>query len=179
MPMPFVTIMIALETGVRALLAGETFGADTPITVRQHRHREPTQDELNCLSIRFVSNDPSSQYGEQETSGGLPEAVWELSLDLVIDMALSPEARTPGDVGDDDPTGFGRHSEVLAEVLDWMFPGDATQDNTLGGLIWQARYDGSADTETDSTPDFARMEERLVLLYRVRADRPTELLTGD
>jgi len=171
MPMPFIPVAIALKQELAANLPA-------PIKVRHHRHRESTSDELPCVAIRIMSNDPSDQ-GRETTASGLPEQVMELAVDIVIDMDLAAEVDAPGDDDSEDPTGYGGPAAIMAQILDILFPGiDDGDTNTLGGTTWLIRYDGTAPNEAEAEPDYARMEERLVLSYRVRADRPTELLLG-
>ena len=173
MTMPFIQVAIALKTTLAAALAPDG------VKVRHHRHRESSQDELPCVGIRIMSNDPSDQ-GQQTTSSGLPEMVMELSIDLVIDMQLPAEVEAPGDDASEDPTGYGAPAAVMGKILDILFPGlDDGDTNTLGGTTWDIRYDGTSPDEAEAEPDYARMEERLVLFYRVRADHPTTLLIGD
>lgn len=174
MTMPFITVLEALKAELVDALDGRTVGGK-PITVRHHRHRETREDEWPCVSIRYISNDPSA-FGRQENDANLPEEVMELAVNLVIDMALPPEATDESDA-DLDPTGFGCHAQVLAIILDRLLPGD--EADTLGGTTWNIRYDGSANDEADASPDEARLEERLSLFYRVRADQPTVLLMGN
>lgn len=168
--MPFIPVLLALRAEIAAALDG---GA---VTVRHHRHREARTDEYPCVAIRFISND-ASQLGEQTTSSGLPEQVMELVVNLVIDMDLQPEADDPADTTG-DPTGFGDPAIVIAAILDRLLPDleSGAEPNTLGGTTWMIRYDGTAPEEGDVSPDRARMEERLTLFYRVRADHPTTLL---
>ena len=101
----------------------------------------------------------------------------ELAVDLVIDDDLPPEEEDPASALQ-DPTGFGTHADILRLVLERLFPDleNGAEPNTLNGAVWDISYDGTAPNEGDATPDSARMEERLTLLYRVRADRPTVLL---
>lgn len=176
--MPYVPILIALRDEIQAAVDDADFGFERAVTVRHHRFREASSKMWPCVSIRRVSSDPASE-GRQENAYGLPEEVMELTVDLVIDMAIPPEIEEDdGASPDHDPTGYGDQADVLATILDRLFPGGDEPENTLGGLVWQMRYDGSSDDDGVLGPDQTRMEERLTILYRVRADRPTELLTG-
>lgn len=175
--MPDERVLRALHDDLHPALNGAMFGGK-PLTVRPHRHRDSKEWEFPCLAIRRVSADPSGTYGRETNDYGLPEAVWELSVDLVIDVNLPPE--------DDetlaaDPTGYATPSQIVAAVLNQLFPDQETggEENTLAGHAWMMRYDGSAPDALDATPDGIRVEERLVVLYRVRADRPTHLLMGN
>jgi len=175
--MPFNEILIALRAELADALATTVING-LPVTVRSYRHRESKTEERPCVAIRYMSNDVSPRVGRQETSAGMPEVVMELAVDLVIDMDLPEEEDDPASI-EGDPTGFGDHAAVLAVILDRLMPGPDVNDgepNTLGGRLWDVAYDGTSPDEGDATPDAARMEERLVLLYRVRADQPTVLL---
>jgi len=174
MRMPFIDVLRALKTELAQALDGRTVGGKA-VTVRHFRHRESTIEEWPCIAIRYVSNDASS-YGRQETNDGLPEQVMELAVDLVIDLELPAEATDEND-DDIDPTGFECAGNMLAWALDALLPGE--ESNTLGGTTWEIRYDGTAPDEGVQSPDLARLEERIVLLYRVRADQPTILLMGN
>lgn len=174
MPMPFVTVMLALKVELADALLETPIAGSKPVLVRHHRHREANEDEWPCVSIRYVSNDPS-QLGREETGGGMPEQVMELALNLVIDAPLPAEA-TSADDEDLDPTGYGVLSDILAVCINRLFP--ELETNTLGETTWMIRYDGNAAEEGSASPDQARLEERLTLFYRVRADQPTILLTG-
>lgn len=170
MTMPFIQVAIALKKELAANIG-------MPVKVRHHRHRESSTDEYPCVALRIMSNDPSDQ-GRETTNDGLPEDVMELAIDVVIDMELTPEVEAPDDDDSEDPTGYGAPAVVMARILDILFPGEDGDTNTLGGTTWSIRYDGTSPDEAEAEPDYARMEERLVLFYRVRADRPTELLLG-
>jgi len=173
--MPQIIVLLALKKEIADIFAIARV-AGKKVTVRHERHRDAEQAVWPSVSIAYVSHDPSQEYGRQENDGGLPEEVWALSVNVVIDADLPPEATDEGDA-DLDPTGYGTHAAIMSLIIDRLFPdGD---ENTIGGTTWQIRYDGSADNESDATPDNARVEERLTLLYRVRADRPNILLMGN
>lgn len=174
--MPYVPILIALKAGLEARFAGQVFNAK-PVLVRHFRHRDAKNDERNCLSVRFVSSDPSGDQRQTDNHGD-PEEVFELACNLVVDVNLPPEADAvaPADL---DPTGLGIPGEIMAWALDWLIPGQYAPENDLGGLVWEIRYDGTANDDADASPDFVRLEERLTIKYRVRADQPTLLLIGD
>lgn len=173
--MPFIAVLLALRAEIAAAVEGRTIGAK-PIGVRHARHRETKEAERPCVGLRFISND-ASELGEQTTSMGLPEQVMELVVNLVIDLDLKEEADAYDDLTG-DPTGYGDQAQIIAWILDRLLPDleAGAEVNSLGGLAWRIRYDGTAPDEGDASPDMARMEERLTIFYRVRADHPTELL---
>jgi hypothetical protein len=171
MTMPRVEILIALKE----FLESKAALAVRPFKVRHHRHRESSEEEYPCCAIRFVSEDPQGASASDAYPSSAEEVV-DLSVDLIFDGAIDVEIRT-GDTGaDGDPTGMGRVSAMSEVMLSALF-NVGGQPETLGGLLWNIRYDGTADDEPFSSPDFARVTERLVLQYRVRAEAPTQILT--
>jgi hypothetical protein len=177
MTMPFIQLLLALHDEVEAAVA-EMVVDGKSVTVRHHRFREARAEEYPCVSLRVATRADVSGLGEQTTGGGHPEEVRELLVDLVIEMDLEPEEDDPASIAA-DPTGFAGPSQILERILDQLLPdliANGNVPNTLGGLVWRIQYDGDAVGDDESTPDAGRLEERLTLLYRVRADHPTELL---
>jgi hypothetical protein len=176
MSMPYLTVLSALFAEVDAALAGKTIDGQA-ITVRHHRFRNTSSREMPCVAPRMISADPSATFGQAETQGGLPEQMMELAVNLVVDLEIDPEDDDPKSLAG-DPTGYGRHAQVLAWILDRLLPDleGGAEPNTLGGTVWDIRYDGTAPEDAEMSPDVGRMEERLTLFYRVRADHPTVLL---
>lgn len=176
MSMPYLTVLMALTAGVAEALDGKMIDGKA-VTVRDHRFRETRTGERPCAAVRMISADPSATFGQQETQGGLPEQMMELAVNLVVDLDIDPEEDDPLSLAG-DPTGLAGHAQVLAWVLDWLLPDleAGAEPNTLGGTVWDIRYDGTAPEDAEMSPDVGRMEERLTLFYRVRADRPTVLL---
>jgi hypothetical protein len=175
--MPFVQVLLALRKELTLALDGKTHRGD-PILVRHARHRESRSDERPCVSIVVVSPADISQDQRQTTGDGNPELVMELGVNIAIDLDLQAESDDPLDESG-DPTGFGDASAIIAWILDWLYPDpeEGGEENNLGGTCWMIRYDGSAPDDGTLSPDLARMEERLTILYRVRGDHPTKLLT--
>lgn len=170
MTMPRIQILVALKDFLMPVGAG----AAAPFLVRHHRHRESSDEEFPCCAIRFVSEDPQDA-SASDASPSSAEEVINLSVDLIMDSLIDAEIRA-GDAGPDlDPTGFGRVSAMSEACLDALF-NVGGEPETLGGLLWNIRYDGTADDEPLSQPDYARVTERLVLQYRVRAEAPTQIL---
>jgi len=178
--MPHITVLIALKDAIATALARKAFGPNKDVKpkVRHYRHRNSAKGEWPCLAIRYVSHDPSSTVGRDEDDYGNPEVMMELAVNLTYDFKLPPEFDKFDDGVDPDPTGFGTPAEIIAEVLDLLLPGTDQGVNTLGGTIWDIRSDGAAPETDELSSDQGRVEERLVLLYRVRGDRPTILLKG-
>ena len=177
MPLPRVALMLALKShlaaAVAALPPGDSF------LVRHHRHRESTAEEWPCLAIKFVSDDTTGiTTGTDDDGLSMAETVMDLSVDLIADVDLEPErdAGEPADP-DEDPTGLAGPSRLIKVCLDSLLVAGEPADK-LGGLAWDIRHEGTGNDE-ESSPDAARMVERIVLVYRVRADAPTELLLND
>jgi hypothetical protein len=175
--MPFVQVLLALRAELTLALEGKTVDGKA-VTVRHHRHRDSRTDERPCVAIKVMSSADISPDQRQTTGDGNPELVLELAVNLQIDLDLQAEADDPLDETG-DPTGFGDAGDVMVGILDHLFPDPEAgfDPNTLGGTAWMVRYDGTAPDDGELSSDLARMEERLTILYRVRGDHPTKLLT--
>lgn len=151
--------------------------------VRHERFRDASREQWPCVSIRYLADDaPDVVRGTDDPSGlSMAESVMELRLELVIDTEIPPESdpETAGDANDGaDETGLGDASRIAEICLGSIFRAGEEAEN-LGGLIWDARYDGTGDNDELATPDNVRLAERLTLVYRVRAEAPHLLLTGE
>lgn len=149
--------------------------------VRHERFRPTTAEEMPCVAIRYLSDDVSGVTNASDAQPSTAETSMELGLALIVDTEIPPESdrETAGDPDEgDDPTGLGTASEIVEACLGALFT-EGEEVNTLGGLIWDARYDGSGDNDDLVTSDNVRLSERLTLVYRVRAEAPQVLLTGD
>jgi len=151
--------------------------------VRHMRFRNPSTKEMPCVSLRFVGDDaPGITRATDGEGPSTAEEVLELGVELVADSPIPPEVDEEGDDSEEDegqdPTGLATCSNMLEVLLESLFtPGEPAA--TLGGLVWDIRYDGSADDDDVSKPDNVRLAERITLQYRVRAEAPTHLLIGD
>jgi hypothetical protein len=174
--LPRVALLTALvdhlAAGVAALPEADRF------KLRHHRHRDTAEEEMPCVAVRFVSDDVPGNVSGSDAYPSMSEAIMELGVDLVADVQLPAEA-APGQSVDagDDPTGLLGPSMLIERLLRMLFA-VGEPPTTLGGLAWDIRYEGTGD-DPDSSPDSARIVERLVLVYRVRREAPTELLTGN
>jgi hypothetical protein len=149
--------------------------------IRHWRNRETTHEEMPCLAIRFVGDDVAGAFSASDSSPSIAEQVMDLNLELVIDTEIPPESdRDTADDPDDglDETGFRTASPIIETALETLFV-EGEEVNNLGGLIWDARYDGSGDNDDIALPDRIRLAERVTLVYRVRAEAPHVLLTGE
>lgn len=149
--------------------------------VRHHRHRATTYEEMPCLAIRYVADDATGVTNASDSAPSTAEDVMELKVDLIVDTEIPPESdrETAGDANEgEDPTGLGVPSEIIATSFDSIWKeGEPVQ--TLGGLVWDIRYDGSGEDDELATSDNVRLSERLTLVYRVRAEAPHQLLIGE
>jgi hypothetical protein len=174
--LPRIQLLIALEAHLQAAVA--QLPADERFKVRHHRHRDSDEGEWPCVAVRYVSDDTTGvTTGTDDPGPSMSETVMELSVDLVCDTALPAEVDAGEAAPDLDPTGLATLCNPIEVCLKSLFT-EGLEPDSLGGTTWDIRYEGSGNDEA-STPDTGRMVERLVLVYRVRADDPTYLLTGN
>lgn len=151
--------------------------------VRHERNRDTAAEEMPCLAIRYIADDaPDVARGTDDGAGlSLAEEAFELKIEFVVDTPIAPESdrETAGDADEgEDPTGLALASEIIEASFDALFA-EGEEPNQLGGLVWETRYDGSGDNDEIATPDNVRLAERLTFVYRVRAEAPHKLLTGE
>lgn len=149
--------------------------------VRHERFRPTAVEEMPCVAIRYLGDDATGVSRPADEAPSTAEEVFELRVELVIDAPLPPESdvQTAGDPDEGvDPTGLSTVSAIVETTLATMFT-EGEPVNTLGGLIWDARYDGTGDEGENATSNNVRLSERLTLVYRVRAEAPHVLLIGD
>lgn len=179
MALPRILILNALKNTLQASVP--VVDGKPKWKVRHYRNRETTFEEMPCIAIRYAGDDAPGVTTAGEGSLSMMEDAMELAVDLVVDTMVAAESdrETAGDTTDGtDPTGLEEASEIVEKSLDTIFkPGE--EINTLGGLIWDARYDGSGDNDDVGTPDNVRLAERLTLVYRVRHEAPYKLLIGE
>jgi hypothetical protein len=149
--------------------------------VRHERFRSSTAEEMPCLAIRYVADDASGVATGSDSAPSLAEEVMELRTEFVVDTPIDPESdrETAGDPDEGgDPTGLGAASQIIETSLDALCP-EGGPVNTLGGLVWDIRYDGSGANDELATSDNVRLAEAVTFVYRVRAEAPHRLLIGD
>jgi hypothetical protein len=149
--------------------------------VRHERFRQTTIEEMPCLAIRYLADDASGVANASDESPSIAEEAMHLRVDFIVDTPIPPESdrETAGDADEgEDPTGLGDASKIIETSLDALFP-EGGPVNTLGGLVWDIRYDGSGDNDDLVTSDNVRLAERLTFVYRVRAEAPHRLLIGE
>ncbi len=159
---------VPLENGVQAW------------KVRHWRNRATKVEEMPCIAIRYVADDAPGIATASDSAPSIAEEAMELRLELVVDTPLPPESdrETAGDADEgEDPTGFAVASRIIETCFDAIWT-EGEPVNDLGGLIWDARYDGSGDNDELATPDNVRLAERVTLVYRVRSEAPHRLLTS-
>lgn len=144
--------------------------------IRHWRHREPDDSEWDCVSLRYVGrNLPGVTTAADPSTAQLSnsEELVEIAVDLVAD------ARLPTERSGDDPTGLETPGDMLEMCMNTLFV-EGEQPVTLGGLLHNIVWDGDGEGEADdiSTPDAARLAERLTLVYRTRTEYPIGLLEG-
>lgn len=185
MTLPRILILNALKRHLRAAVpVDETFTPPKPMfKVRHERFRETTFEEMPCVAIRYLGDDAQDvTRGTDDPSHlSIAESVMTVRVELVVDTRILPESDrdTAGDANDgDDDTGMELASSIVEICLGALFKA-GEEINSMGGVIWDATYDGSGDDQDLSTPDNVRLAERLTLVYRARAEAPHELLTGE
>ena len=182
--LPRIQILNALKQTLESQVPEDPANPGTPQwKVRHHRFRETTVEEMPCVAIRYIADDaPGVTRGADDPSQlSLAEEVFELRVDFVVDTMIQAEhdRETAGDATEgDDPTGLEFASEIAEACLAALWTAGEPV-NTMGGLIWDARYDGTGDNDDVATPDNVRLAESVTLVYRVRADAPYELLIGE
>lgn len=181
MTLPRITILEALKLH---LIANTPMVDGVPMfKVRHERFRAARFDEMPCVSIRYLGDDaPNVTRGAEDAANlSLAESAMELRVSLIIDLPLPPEMdeETAGDPGEgDDPTGLEQASAIVEACLGAIFR-EGEEIDTMGGVIWDAIYDGTGDNDDLESPDNVRMAENLTLVYRVRAEAPHKLLIGE
>jgi hypothetical protein len=181
--LPRLLLLEALKAHFRANVpASEDDPLKPAFKVRHMRFRNPTKKEMPCVSLRFVGDDAPGQVRGTDGEGlSMAEEVFELGVELVADAEIPPERdeEDGGDVDDgEDPTGLATCSDMIEILMNSLFT-EGEEAVTLGGLAWDIRYDGSADDDDVSKPDNVRLAERITLVYRVRAEAPTQILIGE
>lgn len=181
MSLPRDQILQALVNTFRAAVPNVGDPAKPKWKVRHYRNRETAYEEMPCLAIRYVGDDAPGTTVPSDSDLSTAEDIFELSVELIVDTVIEPEhdRETAGDATEGtEPTGLEASSEIIEATLGTLFtPGEEV--NTLGGLIWDARYDGSGDNDDVGTPDNVRLAERVTLVYRVRREAPHRLLIGE
>lgn len=167
MQRPREIILIALKNHIEAQVA--LLPNDELYSVRHHRHRNTADDEFNCLSLRWQNDDMPGMTNGGDSLSSSEEVVF-MAVDFIAEVKLASEGSGA------DPTGLGGAGKILAHALSTLFT-DGEQAETLNGLLWDIRYDGSSDEDDVSTEEVGRLSERVTLLYRVRKENPNSILT--
>lgn len=181
MTLPRIVILEAYKLALRA--AVPIVDGKPMFKVRHDRFRDARQEEWPCVSIRYLGDDnPDVTRGLDDPQRmSMAESVMELRVALIIDTEIPPESDmdTAGDASDGtDETGLGDASKIAEICLGVIFR-KGEEIDTMGGVIWDARYDGTVDNDDLATPDNVRLAEGITFVYRARAEAPHELLIGD
>jgi hypothetical protein len=177
MALPRETILGKLLAHMRAHVA--TLPEGERFKVRHWRFRNPTKQEMPCVSLRYIADDAQGvTRASDDAQPSTAEEVYDLGVNLIADSALPPEVDEEEDDLGDDPTGLGEASRMIEICLDSLFvPGE--QNETLDGTVRSISYDGSAEDDDESKPDNVRLAERLSFEYATRAEAPHILLLGE
>lgn len=171
---PFVApsdrILLAVESTLRAI-DWTAAGFSVVPHIRHARRRFSTPDEYPCITIRWEQDEPrtSDQDDSYFTAG---EMYVEMRITLEIEFEPSDGEDSDVDGADDDPTGLGVPSAFAFMCLRVL-------RDPLAELcrLWA---DGVSDRgrgeDPDSTPDEARFEQSIIVLYRVSTEDPSVLL---
>jgi hypothetical protein len=152
--------LVQLKLTLEAAGTDGVFGADAPY-FRHHRFRHTTPQErakssLGCIAIRFDDNSADTDQNES-----MDVQKQRLGISLVYDYESLPG---------DDPTGVGDASLVLLTAVKALRTEDSlmlqTADEVLMGELVPAE---------ESAGDSARLEQRLIVVYRVNSVDPTHL----
>lgn len=181
--MPTDTILQALKRAIEAEVPINPETGKPFFKVRHERFRETTLEEMPCLAIRYIADDATgtTRGAEDPQRLSLSEEAMELHAEYVIDTMLPPESDRDTALDEDegeDPTGVAFPKQILAVALGATFR-KGEEINTMGGVIWDARYDGTGDNEDVSNPHNVRLVERVTFVYRTRGEAPHMLLLGE
>lgn len=147
-------------------------GLESRPKIRHARRRFSTPDEFPCITIRWEQDEPraNDQDSSYMSSG---EALVDMRITLEIDFDpddFDEDGLVPGD--DDDETGLGFASALgflaLTALKD---PGGDLRKNWANDVSDRGRGE-----DPDSTPDEARFEQSIFVLYRVSTEDPSVIL---
>jgi len=167
---PETTILVAARNAIEASDLKTDFSMpDLKIRHARHRHVRKTEEGV---AVRFVDAAVREEAGDMFTHSEVP---WVATLDIIVDLELSPEPddETAAPTDDIDVTGFDdllAMARYCANVLvnpDEAAPMRQVVDDILPSDI---------DPDEDSTPDKGRLVISVVVLYRTRYDNLLELL---
>lgn len=156
-----------MKTVVETANLQAAFGLAEPFQVRHHRNRATQKTERPCVSLRLVSIEIDPDRQQVHTQA---EVCWAMTVDIVVDIELAPEADSAGA----DPTGWNQLAGAAAYVANlFLDPGSdllTLVDDTLPGDI---------DPDEDSTPDDGRLAQSIVVLYRTLRSDLNHLLNSE
>jgi hypothetical protein len=146
-------------------------GLDTVPTIRQAQRRFSTPDEFPCITIRWEQDEPRA--ADQDTNY---QSSGESYIDMrvTLEIEFDPEhADDDGPLPDDgDRTGLGVPSAMAFLSLRAL----KDPNGDLRSLWANDVADRGRTEDPDSTPDEARFEQSIFVLYRVSTEDPSVLL---
>lgn len=162
---PAEQILERMKTIAVAANLHTAFGLTDAFKIRHTRHRNSQKTERPGVAFRLVNIELDPDRQQVHTQD---EVCWAMTVDIVIDLELPPEADTAGD----DPTGWNRLAGTAAAFAN-LFLEPASDlltlvDDTLPGDI---------DPDEDSTPDDGRLAQSVIVLYRTLRSDLNHLLT--
>ncbi len=158
MAFPTITVLQAILSAISAI---DFAPLDQP-TIRHHRFRHLTEEERPGICLRWDGDKPH----EDDVENGylsLGEMRVVCNVSIEIDADIDDEA--------DDPTGFKDITRYVEKVL------SALRDPLNPHSVWDhVQYVGLGPDE-DSMSDEGRLVLSLDVIYRVRSDDPSVLLS--
>lgn len=154
-----------LRSIVRTLRAFDWVGAGLAAapTIRHAKRRYATPDEYPCISIKWDQDEPRQADQDQQ---------YMSSGEMYVEMTLTLEIDTdPGD-DDEDETGMGFSSALAFLALRAL---KDPEGDLLANWANSVTDRGRGD-DPDSTNDEARLEQVVIVLYRVSTEDPSVIL---
>jgi hypothetical protein len=177
MPLPKPPRIIVLDAVMQTLLEAElpTLLEQPDLRIRWMRNRYTSIEERPCIAIAFVSDEPTDVREQYMTTS---EAQRTLAIDIIADVELPTETEAETDVSD-----IAR-IEILSHFVDQPlyalkrgFQDPADSPTPLSRVAHWVE-DLGIDDDEDLADENGRLVCRLNVLYRVRSDDPTVLLTN-
>jgi hypothetical protein len=175
MPVPFLTPSDRILRSIkRTLQAFDWIGAGltTKPTIRHARRRFSQPEEYPCITIRWEQDEPRAADQDQNyISAG--EALVDMRVTLEVEFdpeSFDDDGLLPTD--DEDETGLG-----FASALAFLGLRALKDPNGDLCLNWaNSVSDRGRGEDPDSTPDEARFEQSIFVLYRVSTEDPSVIL---
>jgi hypothetical protein len=148
-------------------------GCEAAPTIRHAKRRFSRPDEYPCVTVRWEQDEPRAD--SQDDNYITPDEEY-VEMRLTIEIETQPFDGEGGDTApiddDDDETGLGFSSALAFLCLRALKDPD--------GLLlsqWAAGVsDRGRGEDPDSTNDEARLEQTVIVLYRVSTGDPSVIL---